>query len=203
LAAGLARSETKDYRQAGVGLQGALDRRPEVLPLLYCWVLLTVLQEAAGQGGAVGEPPDWRLESSVLPGLLAAGGEPETARRLLSVLRQALRIGWGENACHAPVAWQLQQQLLTDKAMRRTLGVNQFEGREYLSQEALESFIDMRLLLEAQAWSAGSEATGEVPAAVSVWWQVLERLAADAEASAYRTDQLGIAELVVAAVSEE
>ena len=203
LARRLTASKTDTYRRAGTGVQGALDRRPEVLPTLYCWVLLTLLQDCAAERNAIPISTDWRLESSVMPGLIAAGGEPDTVRRLLSVLRQALRTGWGRQPVAAPAALDLQRQLLADEELRQTLGVNQFEGQEYISQESLESLVDLRLLLEAQAWSAGPGKTTEVPAAVSEWWQVLHQLAADAEASAYCTGGLGIAEVAVTPVTHQ
>ena len=92
---------------------------------------------------------------------------------------------------------------LADAELRTTLGVNQFEGREYLSQEALQALIDMRLLLEAQAWSARSGSASKIPKAVCEWWQVLEQFAADAEASSYCTDQLGITEAAAAPGTED
>jgi hypothetical protein len=178
-------------------LLDTLNRSPEILPTIYGWILLNILQDALAEGPFSEELPDWRLEASVLPGLVEAGGDPEIAARLVSVLQQALRTGWGRSADPAPEGSELQRQLLSDGDLRRVLGVNQFEGREYISREALAALVDLRLLLEAQAWSTGTETTVEALAAVKDWWQVLDRLAADAEASAYRTDGLGIGEAVV------
>ncbi len=198
LARSLAASEKETFRQAGAGLLETLDRSPEILPTLYGWILLNLLQDAVAESPSSEEIPDWRLEASVLPGLVEAGGDPEIAARLVSVLQQALRTGWGRSADPAPEAMALQRQLLSDEDLRRVLGVNQYQGQEYISREALATLIDLRLLLEAQAWSTGAETSVEVLAAVEDWWQVLDRLAADAEASAYRTDELGTGGVVVA-----
>jgi hypothetical protein len=190
LARRLTASSDAQHRQAGLGLQAALDRRPEVLPALFCWVLLMTMQDRGAQSSY--PMSDWQLESSVLSSLIAAGGEPETVGRLISVLEQALRAGWGRQEVVAPGPEQFQHDLLADDELRRTLGAHQFEGCEYIGREALESVIDWRLLLEAQAWSAATAQTSKVPDEVTAWWQILHRLASDAEACSYRTDQLGI-----------
>jgi hypothetical protein len=155
-------------------------------------MLLSILQDAVMGSGSADEIPDWHLEGNILPRLVEAGGDPEIAARLVSILQQALRAGWGKSARPAPAALELQHQLLADEDLRRVLGVNQFEGREYISREALESLIDLRLVLEAQAWSIGAATTLETVAAVEDWWRVLDRLASDAKAAAYRTEQLGM-----------
>ena len=192
LARRLAASRKAPHRKAGLGLQGALERRPEVLPTLFCWLLLTTVTDAAPEAAISDPASDWHLESSVLDALVAAGGEPETVGRLISVLGQALRVRWGREARSAPEPMDFQRQLLADEKLRQTLGAHQFEGREYISKEALESVIDWRLLLEAQAWSASSGPAARVPGEVSQWWRALHQLATDAEESSYRTDELGI-----------
>ena len=192
LARRLVASTQVDHKQAGQGLQGALQRRPEVLPVLFCWVLMTTLHEDLSTSRGAFPMSGWQLESIVISSLIAAGGEPETVGRLTSVLEQALRAGWGREATSAPEAEAFQHDLLSDDDLRRTLGAHQFEGCEYISREALESVMDWRLLLEAQAWSARPGVSSHVPDAVSEWWKVLHRLALDAEQSSYRTDQLGI-----------
>ena len=194
LARRLTASGDEEHKQAGRGLQGALQRRPEVLPALFCWVLITTLYDSVPDPDVIYPLRDLQLESTVLSKLISAGGEPETVGRLISVLEQALRAGWGRRPVAAPEAEEFQHDLLNDDEIRRTLGAHQFEGCEYIGREALESVIDWRLLLEAQAWSAGSDSSSRVPEEVGKWWQVLHRLASDAEESSYRTDQLGVVE---------
>jgi glycosidase len=195
LASRLEKSKVNEHHQAGVGLQQALERRPEVLPALFCWVLLTTLQDLAVTGElGIDTVADWNLESALLIHLINAGGEPEAAGRLTSLVDQGLQSGWGREAAAAPEPIDLQRDLMADAQVRRLLGAHDFEGCEYISGEALESLVDWRLMIETLAWSAAEGASAIVPTEVGRWWQGLGRLATEAEAAAYRTDVLGVGE---------
>ena len=204
LASRLEISEVDEHHQAGVGLQQALERRPEVLPALYCWVLLTTLQDLAVAGEiGIETAADWSMESALLVHLINAGGEPETVGRLTSLVDLGLKSGWGRRAVVAPGPIDLQRDLMANTEVRQLLGAHHFEGCEYISGEALESLIDWRLMVETLAWSAAEGASATVPTEVGRWWQGLGRLVTEAEAASYRTDVLGVGEPVPVVTSAE
>jgi hypothetical protein len=203
LARRLVKSDTRTDRTAGRRLGALVNDIPEMAAVLYCAIVLRELEALAPQPREGLEAIDWRLETAVLPRFVDAGGTLETARRLLSVLQLATTLGWGGRDCEAPSTKELARQLLGDEATRLVLGVNRFEGREYLSREALEALLDLRLALEALAWIDTVAEPAEIEAAVSDWAQVLDRLAADAEAAAYCTDRLDIIDVAEPRTDEE
>ncbi len=176
----------------GEGYRRALVRQPETLPTVFSWVLLTLLLDAVRREMPGESQLDWRLEESLGPLLQSSGGHPDANVRCLAVLEQAMRLGWGRQAELPPAPQTLQHQILNDEDLRLILGVNQFEGREYLSREALETLLDLRLWLECLAWEASGEDEVQVQKAISQWSRALEQFALDAEASRYQTDQLGV-----------
>ncbi len=191
LASRLEASKKKGHHEAGEGLAEALDRHPETLPALFGWILLSSIADALSESGReVEEWLDRQPEIKVMNGLLAAGGAPKSIGRLTSGLGLTLRQDWGRSQREPPEATALIAELLEDESVLEVLGVHELRGHAYLSEDALRTLIDWRLLVETLACSAGETDTGSLPQAIEGWWDVLSSVFSEAEAASFRLDVL-------------
>ena len=153
--------------------------------------MLSSIADALSQSGReVEEWLDRQPEIKVMNGLLAAGGAPKSIGRLTSDLGLTLRQDWGRRQREAPAATTLIAQLLEDESVLEVLGVHELRGHAYLSEDALRTLIDWRLLVETLACSAGETDTGSLPQAIEGWWNVLSSVFSEAEAASFRLDVL-------------
>jgi hypothetical protein len=191
LASRLMASKKKGHREAGEGLAEALDRLPETLPALFGWILLSSIADALSESGSVVEEwLDRQPEIEVMNGLLAAGGAPKSIGRLTSDLGLTLRQDWGRRQREPPESTILIAELLEDESVLEVLGVHELGGHAYLSEDALRTLIDWRLLVETVALSAGETDAGSLPQAIEGWWDVLSAVLLEAEAASFRLDVL-------------